>query len=129
MEVAFCYNIVMANPTKKQRAILKYIQDFTIEHDYSPTYREIQRAMGLKSVSAVAEHIDNCTKAGFLKKIPNAARSLEVIPLENHVETQKLFQAKIAELNAKLTESPDDQSIKDDLATLKAAAKLLDLAI
>ena len=119
----------MNTPTKKQRAILKYIQDFTIDHEYSPSYREIQRAMGLKSVSAVAEHIDNCAKAGFLKKVPNAARTLEVIPLEQHEEAQKLFQKKLADLEAKLADNPDDESLKDDINTLKAAAKLLELAI
>lgn len=119
----------MNMPTKKQRVLLKFVQDFTIDHDYSPSYREIQRAMGLKSVSAVAEHIDNCVKAGFLKKVPNAARTLEVIPLETHEETQKLFTKKLAELNEKLAENPDDAGLKDDIATLKSAAKLLDLAI
>ena len=119
----------MNTPTKKQQKLLKFIQDFTIEHDYSPSYREIQRALGLNSVSAVAEHISNCEKAGFLKKIPNAARTLEVIPLETHEETQKLFQKKLAELNEKLAELPDDSGLKDDIATLKSAAKLLNLVI
>ena len=128
------YNKTMAGPTKKQKQLLKFIQDFTIEHDYSPSYREIQRAMGLKSVSAVAEHVDNCVKAGYLKKTPNAARTLEVIPQETHEETQKLIKTKIAELEAKaqamLAEDGevDVQGIKDDIATLKAAAKLLGLA-
>lgn len=116
-------------PTKKQRVLLKFIQDFSIDHEYSPSYREIQRAMGLKSVSAVAEHIDNCVKAGFLKKIPNAARTLEVIPLETHEETQKLFAKKLTELNERLAKNPDDAGLKDDVATLKGAAKLLGLAI
>jgi SOS-response transcriptional repressor LexA len=115
----------MGSPTKKQRALLKFIQDFTVDNDFSPSYREIQHALGLKSVSAVAEHINNCVAAGYLKKIPNAARSLEVIPLENHEETQRLFQKKIAELS----EKPDSPEVRDDIATLKAAAKLLDLAI
>lgn len=116
-------------PTKKQRVLLKFIQDFSIDHEYSPSYREIQRAMGLKSVSAVAEHIDNCVKAGFLKKIPNAARTLEVIPLETHEETQKLFVKKLKELEAQLADDPTNVGLKDDITTLKGAAKLLGLAI
>lgn len=119
----------MNTPTKKQRVLLKFIQDFTADHDISPSYREIQQAMGLRSVSAVAEHIDNCVKAGFLKKIPNAARSLEVIPLETHEDAQKLFSKKLADLEQKLADKPEDQGIKDDIVTLKAAAKLLGLAI
>ena len=115
----------MNTPTKKQRALLKFISDFSIDNGISPSYREIQHAMGLNSVSAVAQHIDNCVKAGFLKKVPNAARTLEVIPIETHEETQKLFQKKLAELQAK----EQTESTKDDIATLRAAAKLLDLAI
>lgn len=119
------YHINMGMPTKKQRALLKFIQDFTIDNDYSPSYREIQHALGLKSVSAVAEHINNCVAAGYLKKVPNAARTLEIIPIETHEETQRLFQKKIAELS----EKPDSPETRDDIATLKAAAKLLDLVI
>ena len=119
----------MNMPTKKQQKLLKFIQDFTIDHDYSPSYREIQRALGLSSVSAVAEHISNCEKAGFLKKIPNAARTLEVIPLETHEETQKLFKKHVAELEAKLADDPENLGLKDDLNVLRAAAKLLNIAI
>ena len=69
----------MPKPTKKQTALLEYIETFTRENSFSPSYREIMRALHLNSVSAVAEHIENCVAAGFLKKIPNTPRSLEVI--------------------------------------------------
>ncbi len=69
----------MVKPTKKQTLLLEYIADFTASNDFSPSYREIAAALGLSSVSAVAEHIDNCVAAGHLKKIPGAARSLEVV--------------------------------------------------
>ena len=96
------------------------------------------RAMKLNSVSAVAEHINNCVVAGYLEKIPNAARSLKIIPIQDYKETKTLFRQKIAELNAKLgpkqeegktnTLSQDEKlSIQDDIRTLRAAANLLDL--
>ena len=68
-----------AKPTKKQTSLLTFIEEFTATNNFSPSYREIMRALGLSSVSAVAEHIDNCVAAGFLKKTPGAPRSLEVI--------------------------------------------------
>jgi repressor LexA len=125
----------MNKPTKKQTAILKYIDDFTVDHDgYSPSYREIQSALGLNSVATVAQHIDNCVEAGFLKKIPGAARSLEVIPYETHKETAQLIKQKLSELNRKLDNGEElsaekMQSIRDDIIALKAAAKILDLDI
>ena len=123
------YNVYMDRPTKKQQELLDYIASYTYEHGYSPTYREIMTALKKKSVSAVAEHVQNCVDRGFLEKTDNVQRSLRVIPLEQHEETTNLFKLKIEKLEGVLRESPDDASAKDDLATLKAAAKILGLSI
>jgi len=76
--------------TKKQMLIIEFINDYTANHGVSPTYREIMTALGLSSVSAVAEHINNLVSKNALKKVPGAARSLEVLDL-NHTETVELF--------------------------------------
>ncbi len=80
--------------TKKQLAVLDFLQDFTEEKGYSPSYREIQAGLGLSSVSAVAEHIDNLVSKGVLRKVPGAARSLEILDYK-HEETVELFKAKL----------------------------------
>ena len=80
--------------TKKQLAVLNFLEDFTEENGYSPSYREIMAGLGLTSVSAVAEHIDNLVGKGVLKKVPGAARSLEVLDYK-HEETVSLFKAKL----------------------------------
>lgn len=80
--------------TKKQLAVLNFLEDFTEENGYSPSYREIQNGLGLSSVSAVAEHIDNLVSKGVLKKVPGAARSLEILDYK-HEETVKLFKIKM----------------------------------
>ena len=77
--------------TKKQMLIIEFISDYTANHGVSPTYREIMTALGLSSVSAVAEHINNLVAKNALKKVPGSARSLEVLDL-NHTETVELFQ-------------------------------------
>ena len=129
----------MNRPTKKQTALLKFIDEYTTANNVSPSYRDIQQALNLRSVSAVAEHINNCVAAGFLKKVPNTARSLEIIPIEDHKETIQLIQRKIIELNQQLTPKVNDDgeveqisqtrqdSIRDDIMTLKAAGKILGL--
>ena len=120
-------------PTKKQTALLNFIEKFTEENNYSPSYREIQRARKLNSVSAVAEHISNCEKAGFLEKVPHEARSLRVIHHDEHPETTELFRAKLAELNQKIAEldpaDPKVSQLSDDIATLKSAAYILHLGL
>ncbi|MBR2543018.1 hypothetical protein IKF03_00210 [Candidatus Saccharibacteria bacterium] len=80
--------------TKKQLAVLGFLQDFEEENGYSPSYREIMTGLGLSSVSAVAEHIDNLVSKGVVKKVPGAARSLEILDYK-HEETVELFKARM----------------------------------
>ena len=100
--------------TKKQKQIVDFITEFTQQNNYSPTYREIMTGLGLSSVSAVAEHIDNLITKGVLRKTPGAARSLEVL-LDSHPETvAKLDSSDLSE---------------EEIETLLKAAKILDLSL
>jgi SOS-response transcriptional repressor LexA len=65
--------------TKRQKELLDYVDAFIQEHGYGPSYREIMNAIGYKSVSTVAIHIDGLIQKGFLRKTDNSARSLEVV--------------------------------------------------
>lgn len=65
--------------TKRQKELLEYVDAFIQEHGYSPSYREIMNAIGYKSVSTVAIHIEGLIAKGFLRKTDNSARSLEVV--------------------------------------------------
>lgn len=65
-------------PTKKQRELLRYIEQFIAENGYSPSYREIMKGCDYSSVATVAVHINNLIARGHLKKRDNSARSLEV---------------------------------------------------
>ena len=98
--------------TKKQLAVLDFIQDFTEEKGCSPTYREIMAGLNLSSVSAVAEHIDNLVEKGVLRKVPGAARTLEILDYK-HEETVLLFKTKLTDCN------------EEDRETLTKAAVIL----
>ena len=100
--------------TKKQLALLNFLQDFTEENGISPTYREIQAGLELSSVSAVAEHIDNLVEKGVIKKVPGAARSLEILNFR-HQETVDLFKAKL------------DTATEEERQILRKAADILEL--
>ena len=100
--------------TKKQLALLNFLQDFTEENGISPTYREIQAGLDLSSVSAVAEHIDNLVEKGVIKKVPGAARSLEILDFR-HQETVDLFKAKL------------DTVTEEERQVLRKAADILEL--
>lgn len=94
--IIYNYSIMAIKITKKQLAVLDFIQDFTEERGISPTYREIQTGLNLSSVSAVAEHIDNLVAKGALKKVSGTARSLQVLDYR-HEETVELFRVRMNE--------------------------------
>lgn len=65
--------------SKRQRELLNFVDGFIQGHGYGPSYREIMRALGYKSVSTVAVHIDGLMAKGYLRKHDRSARSLEVV--------------------------------------------------
>lgn len=66
------------NATKKQQELMQFIADFLREHDYAPSYREIMSALGYKSVSTVAVHVDGLISKGYLTKSDKSARSIRI---------------------------------------------------
>src|SRR4051812_3301031 len=66
-------------PTKRQKELLTYIEDFIAQHGYSPSYREIMAGTGHTSVATVSLHVNNLIKRGHLAKRDRSARSLEVV--------------------------------------------------
>ena len=92
--IVYNYIIMGTKLTKKQLAVLDFLRDFTEENGYSPSYREIMAGLSLTSVSAVAEHIENLVAKGALKKVPGAARSLEILDYK-HEETVELFKVRM----------------------------------
>jgi hypothetical protein len=66
-------------PTKKQKELLTFIEEFIAQHGYSPSYREIMQGTGHTSVATVSLHVNNLIKRGHLAKRNRSARSLEVV--------------------------------------------------
>jgi SOS-response transcriptional repressor LexA len=66
-------------PTKKQKELLTFIEEFISQHGYSPSYREVMSGTGHTSVATVSLHINNLIKRGHLRKRDRSARSLEVV--------------------------------------------------
>ena len=73
--------------SKKQQELLQFIDGFIKGNGYGPSYREVMRALGYKSVSTVAVHVDSLIAKGYLRKRDHSARSIEVITLRS--ETPK----------------------------------------
>ncbi len=107
--------------SKKQQELLSFVDGFIKGNGYGPSYREIMRALGYKSVSTVAIHIDGLIAKGYLARRDNSARSLEVVTTRtpvldetpNDIEQQLITRIRTAELS-------DEQ-----MQTIKQAMELL----
>lgn len=70
------------NLTKKQRLILDFITKFLKKNGYAPSLREIGDNFKLSSPATIHAHIENLKRKGFLKTSYNAARSIELVPVD-----------------------------------------------
>lgn len=64
--------------TPKQQKIYDYILDFTAEHGYPPSVREIGAAVGLKSPSTVHFHLKGLEEAGVIVKAEGKTRAISL---------------------------------------------------
>jgi repressor LexA len=62
--------------TEKQLRILDVIREFTAEHGYPPSVREIGEAVGLSSSSTVQSHLKTLERRGLLWRDPTKPRAL-----------------------------------------------------
>lgn len=67
--------------TRKQRELLRYINDRLAEDGICPSFDEMKEAVGLKSKSGVHRLITALEERGFIRRLPHRARALEVIRL------------------------------------------------
>lgn len=65
--------------TAKQHELIKFIQKRLDETGISPSFEEMKDALELKSKSGVHRLISALEERGFIRRLPNRARALEVI--------------------------------------------------
>lgn len=67
--------------TAKQRELLLFIDQRLGETGISPSFDEMREALALKSKSGVHRLISALEERGFIRRLPNRARALEVVKL------------------------------------------------
>jgi repressor LexA len=67
--------------TAKQRELLLFIDQRLGETGISPSFDEMREALDLKSKSGVHRLISALEERGFIRRLPNRARALEVVKL------------------------------------------------
>ncbi len=86
--------------TKKQQLLLQFIHERLQAEGVPPSFDEMKDALELKSKSGIHRLITALEERGFIRRLPNRARALEVIKMpeawasaEEPVQTASVIQA------------------------------------
>lgn len=82
--------------TRKQHELICFIEDRLAESGVSPSFEEMKDALELKSKSGVHRLISALEERGYLRRLPNRARALEVLKAPERGEPKRATPAKRA---------------------------------
>jgi repressor LexA len=89
--------------TRKQHELIRFIQTRLEESGVSPSFEEMKEALDLKSKSGVHRLISALEERGFIRRLPNRARALEVLRQPEDVGTTRPSMRAAANSNTALT--------------------------
>ncbi len=74
--------------------LLTYLKNYQCQHGYTPSYREMQNYLGLKSVNTVDYYINKLIERDLIRKNPLKKRAIEIVDetkmLKNSMEMVRL---------------------------------------
>jgi repressor LexA len=85
--------------TRKQHELLRFIQVRLEDTGISPSFEEMKEALDLKSKSGVHRLISALEERGFIRRLPNRARALEVLKQPENIEARPSLSRPAANSN------------------------------
>lgn len=108
--------------TAKQHELLLFIQKKLEETGISPSFEEMKEALDLKSKSGVHRLISALEERGFLRRLPNRARALEVLKSSEDVSAKGGKPANDAV--ARITTPPAPKNAANDIVEIPLHGKI-----
>lgn len=72
----------MTGLTPAQEKVFRFVREYIGRHGYSPSYEEVRRHLGFKSLNSVYKHLKQLEGRGYLRTPGNnRKRALELTPL------------------------------------------------
>lgn len=78
-------NIIRKKLTERQKKVLKAIEEFVLEHGYSPTIRQLGEILNIANPSAVFKHILSLEKKGYLERVKGEVKLRTSARLEKQI--------------------------------------------
>jgi hypothetical protein len=86
--------------SERQRAILRFVQDYIQQHKHPPSTREIGQGVGISSTSNVIYHVKRLVDYGYLGRQPGTSRTVIVLATDYEQTDEPLVRDWAAELAA-----------------------------
>ena len=93
--------------TRKQHELLMFIHERLKESGIPPSFDEMKDALDLKSKSGIHRLIKALEERGFIRRLPNRARALEVIRMPD----RRLPPSPVADAAAAASRRPSSKAI------------------
>jgi repressor LexA len=93
--------------TRKQHELVCFIYDRLADTGVSPSFEEMKEALELKSKSGVHRLISALEERGFIRRLPNRARALEVVKMPERGDVaRKVTTSNIVDMPPRAKSSP-----------------------
>ena len=108
--------------TKKQNELLIYIHQNLRETGVAPSYEEMKDALDLRSKSGIHRLINALEERGFIRRLANRARAIEIIklPTSSTINPKGNFQPEVIEGN----KEKDLFSLNEDSIEVRMMGKI-----
>lgn len=70
--------------TQRQREVLSFISTKIRSVGYAPSFEEIAKQFGFRSLATVFEHLSNLERKGHIRRFRNEARAIELVNAHGH---------------------------------------------
>jgi len=106
--------------TRKQHELLRFIHERLRETGVPPSFDEMKEALDLKSKSGIHRLIVALEERGFIRRLPNRARALEVLRLPDGVAAapRGRFNPSVVEGGLGKVRAPAPQAVEPAVQTV-----------
>lgn len=98
--------------TRKQHELICFIDDRLTDTGVSPSFEEMKEALDLKSKSGVHRLISALEERGFLRRLPNRARALEVLKMPERSDAKAPSAAPAVAATRRVLPAPANDVIE-----------------
>ena len=97
--------------TKKQRDLLMFIHERLQKDGVPPSYEEMKDALGLHSKSGIHRLVNALEERGFLKRLPNRARAIEILRLPDALAEKPAAKVVTPDFGKQAEPAPDAANV------------------